>query len=108
MGFLLGMTLPLLVIALFALGMVELAMARRKRTQQPGAIMASTGFDLLQQALYPSKRHELEQRAHEALMADQAEDGAPPRTRIDLERGTAHVVPPSSGTKPAPEADGRS
>ena len=53
--------------------------------------MASTGFDLLQEALYPSKKHEIEQREHEALLAEDDGDGAPPRSRIDLEKGTAHI-----------------
>ena len=53
MGFLLAMTLPALVLALFALGMVELARARRRPGARHGTAMSSTGFDILQEALYP-------------------------------------------------------
>jgi hypothetical protein len=76
------------------LGIIELAVTRRGHGRRHGTAMASTGFDLLQQAFYPSKRHELEQREHEALMADQAGDAAPPRSRVDLDAGTAHIVLP--------------
>jgi hypothetical protein len=89
-GFLLAMTLPALVLLLFALGMVELAAAKRKGSKH-GSAMSSTGFDILQEALYPSKKHEIEQRDHEALMAEEDAEGAPPRTRIDLDKGTAHI-----------------
>lgn len=90
MGFLLAMSLPMLIIGLFALGMYELARDRRRHGHH-GTAMASTGFDILQEALYPSKRHEIEQREHEALMVDAQADGAPPRSRIDLDAGTAHL-----------------
>jgi hypothetical protein len=94
-----AMTLPALVIGLTVLGVVELLHARRRarrRAGRPGecrhgTAMASTGFDILQEALYPSKKHEIEQREHEALMVETDEDGAPPRSRIDLDRGTAHI-----------------
>jgi hypothetical protein len=89
--FLLAMTLPALVLALFALGMVELARAKGKPGSKHGTAMSSTGFDILQEALYPSKKHEIEQREHESLMAEEDAEGAPPRTRIDLDKGTAHI-----------------
>ena len=91
MEFLVAMTLPALVLLLFALGMIELAAAKRKPGSKHGSAMSSTGFDILQEALYPSKKHEIEQRDHEALMAEEDAEGAPPRTRIDLDRGTAHI-----------------
>jgi Family of unknown function (DUF6191) len=90
-GFLLAMTLPALVLALFVLGMVELARARRTPGAKHGTAMSSTGFDILQEALYPSKKHEIEQRDHESLMAEEDAQGAPPRSRIDLDKGTAHI-----------------
>ena len=88
---LIGMTLPALVIALSVLAVFELAFSRRRKSGRRGAVMSSTGFDILQEALYPSKKHEIEQREHESLMVEQDAEGAPPRTRIDLERGTAHI-----------------
>lgn len=89
MEFLLGMTLPALVIALSILGVLELV--RNRRRGRRGTAMASTGFDLLQEALYPSKKYEIEQREAESIMAEEDAEGAPPRSRIDLERGTAHL-----------------
>jgi hypothetical protein len=96
-GLLLAMTLPALVLLLFALGMVELAAARRRPGARRGTAMSSTGFDILQEALYPSTKHQVEQREHESLMAEDDAEGAPPRTRIDLDRGTAHVRVPRNG-----------
>ncbi len=89
MGFLLAMTLPALVLALTVLGVLEMMSAKNRGRR--GSAMSSTGFDILQEALYPSKKHEIEQRDHEALMAEEDADGAPPRTRIDLDKGTAHI-----------------
>ncbi len=98
MGFLLGMVLPVLVIGLLVLGLVELLATRRGWGRRRGTAMSSTGFDVLQEAFQPSKRHQVEEREHRTLMADQAEDGAPPRSRVDLDRGRAHIVLPPSGS----------
>ncbi len=89
MGFLLAMTLPALVLLLSVLGVLELLSAKRRGRR--GTAMSSTGFDILQEALYPSKKHEIEQREHESLMAEEDAEGAPPRSRIDLDKGTAHI-----------------
>lgn len=91
MELLIGLTLPALVVALSILGVLELAVSKRRHTGRRGTAMASTGFDILQEALYPSKRHEVEQREHEALVYEEDAEGAPPRSRIDLDRGTAHL-----------------
>ncbi|HYN57364.1 MAG TPA: DUF6191 domain-containing protein [Motilibacterales bacterium] len=89
MEFLLAMTLPALVLVLTVLGVLDILRARGRGRH--GSAMASTGFDILQQALYPSKKHEIEQREHESLMAEEDGQGAPPRSRIDLDKGTAHI-----------------
>ena len=91
MGMLIAMTLPGLVLLLTVLGIYDLMSARSKHSKKRGTAMSSTGFDLLQEALYPSKRYEIEQRDHEALLAEEDADGAPPRSRIDLDKGTAHL-----------------
>ncbi len=91
MEFLFAMSLPGLVLLLTVLGVLDVVRAKGRGRREGGSAMASTGFDLLQEALYPSKKHEIEQREHEALMAEDDEDGAPPRSRIDLEKGIAHI-----------------
>lgn len=98
MELLLAMTLPGLLIALTILGVLELT--RAKSTHRHGTAMASTGFDILQEALYPSKRYELEQREHESLVYEEDAEGAPPRSRIDLDRGTAHLRLPRTRSTP--------
>jgi hypothetical protein len=89
MGLLFAMTLPALVLLLTVLGIVELISAKRRGRR--GSAMSSTGFDVLQEALYPSKKHEIEQRDHEALVTEEDAEGAPPRSRIDLDNGTATI-----------------
>ena len=89
MGLLFAMTLPALVLLLTVLGILEMISAKRRGGG--GSAMSSTGFDVLQEALYPSKKHEVEQRDHEALMAEEDAEGAPPRSRIDLDKGTATI-----------------
>ena len=92
MGFLLAMTLPALVLAAVRpRACSSWPRAKRKPGSKHGTAMSSTGFDILQEALYPSKKHEIEQRDHESLMAEEDAEGAPPRTRIDLDKGTAHI-----------------
>lgn len=89
MGLLIAMTLPALVLALTALGVVEVVRARLRGTD--GTAVSSTGFDVLAQALGPTKIYQIEQRDHEALLAETDEDGAPPRSRVDLAAGTAII-----------------
>jgi hypothetical protein len=90
MGLLAAMTLPALVLALTALGVLEILRARRDRSGGHAA-MASTGSDVLQEALSPTKKYQIEQRDHEALLAEQDDDGAPPRSRVDFAAGTAYI-----------------
>ena len=49
------------------------------------------GFDLLHAALSPGKADELAQRHSEALVRDDEAEGAPPRSRVDLDAGTARL-----------------
>lgn len=96
MSVLFAMTLPALVVGLFVLGVLELVAARRGHGRHRGTAMSSTGFDLVQEVFAPTRRYAIEQREHEALMMQEEGDGAPPRSRIDLERGTAYLVVPKS------------
>jgi Family of unknown function (DUF6191) len=51
------------------------------------------GFDELQAMFYASKRHAIEQRRHELVIADDQDSGAPPRVRVDLDTGQAIITP---------------
>lgn len=90
MGLLVGMTLPALILALTVLGVLEILRTRR-RAGAGRAAMSSTGFDVLQEALSPTKTYQIEQRDHDALTAEQDDEGAPPRSRVDLAAGTAYI-----------------
>ena len=98
MGLVFAMTLPGLVLALLAVaGLDQLLLRVRGRGIVPwrrDAQVSSTGFDLLHAALSPGKADELAQRQTEELVrADEAE-GAPPRSRVDLDAGVARLVVP--------------
>ncbi|WP_158879507.1 DUF6191 domain-containing protein [Amycolatopsis anabasis] len=57
---------------------------------------AALGTEEMFAFLYQTKRNELRQRDVELVMSQEEDDGAPPRSRIDLERGTAYLkLPPS-------------
>jgi hypothetical protein len=90
MGMLFGMVLPLLVLGLTAMGVWDVR--RWQGDGRRGPAVAATGFDVLQEVRHPTRRHQVEQREAEVLMAEDDEDGAPLRSTIDLERGRARVV----------------
>jgi len=90
-----ALTLPGLVVLLLGVAFLDQALLRlRGRGIVPwrrDAQVSSTGFDLLHAALSPGKQVELDQRRTEALVRDDEEDGAPPRSRVDLEAGVAYL-----------------
>ncbi|GGN39882.1 hypothetical protein GCM10011578_086900 [Streptomyces fuscichromogenes] len=53
--------------------------------------ISATGFEQLHAALFPGKRHELKERQSALVLRDDEEDGAPPRSRVDLTVGTAVI-----------------
>jgi hypothetical protein len=95
MGFVFAMTLPGLVLLLLAVAAVDQLLLRtRARGTVPwrrDAQVSSTGFDLLGAALSPGKADDLAQRRTEELVRDDEDDGAPPRSRVDLDAGVAHL-----------------
>lgn len=99
MAMLFALSIPGLVIAMLALCFVDQVLLRTR----PGlalpwrgrAGMSSTGFDLLQTVFQPGRQHELDRRHTELLRRDDDEEGAPPRSRVDLVRGTATLRVPS-------------
>jgi hypothetical protein len=102
MGLVFAMTLPGLVVALFAIAAVDQLLLRvRGRGIVPwrrDAQVSSTGFDLLHAALSPGKADELAQRRTEELVRDDEDDDAPPRSRVDLDAGVARIVLPRRPT----------
>src|SRR4029079_13437282 len=95
MGLLVALTLPGLVLALLGVAAVDQVLLRlrghglvpwRRDTQ-----VSSTGFDLLHAALSPGKADELAQRHTEELVRDDEDEAGPPRSRVDLEAGVAHL-----------------
>lgn len=91
MGMLFAMTLPALVIGLCLLGVIELM---TRKGGHRGTNVSAAGFEFMSGLMQPSRRIWAEQREHEALMREEDEEGAPPRSRIDLDAGTAHIVLP--------------
>jgi hypothetical protein len=55
-----------------------------------GAV-TGVGLDVLNVALNPAAKHAVDQREHERVWRDEDEEGAPPRSRVDLDSGVAHL-----------------
>ncbi|MEX2982766.1 DUF6191 domain-containing protein [Streptomyces sp. C36] len=53
--------------------------------------VGATATEELHALIYPSKRVQLEQRRIELVLRDDEQDGAPKRTGIDLDSGTARI-----------------
>lgn len=62
--------------------------ARRERG------LGAVATEELHALIYPSKRTQLEQRRVELVLRDDEESGAPPRSGIDLDAGTATIRRP--------------
>ncbi|MFG2824550.1 DUF6191 domain-containing protein [Kitasatospora sp. NPDC048365] len=113
-----AMSLPGLVCALVVLAFVDqLALgARRARwipwrgTGREGQV-SSTGFEQLHAQFAAGKQAELEQRKTTLMLRDEEGEGAPPRTRVDLDGGVAVVLAPASipgSDRPVGRSGGRS
>lgn len=95
LGFLFALSLPALVAALFFLAVVE-RFVRRRNTGTP---MATAGIGELGATFEAGKREELEFRKEERQLRDEEGDGAPPRSLVDLDGGTAVLKVPSQRTR---------
>lgn len=69
----------------------------RRRT---GQSLSSIAFDEFTAVVNGNKTVELEQRRVELLRRDDESDGAPPRSSIDLTKGTAFIVLPQATDAP--------
>jgi hypothetical protein len=111
-GLLVVLTLPGLVLLLVGLGVLEAVAARLGRRsplhRRHRHALSGAGVDVFAAALDPGREIERETRRATSLLRDDAGDGAPPRSRIDLDRGVAVVVLPSPPTpRRAPGSAGR-
>jgi hypothetical protein len=96
--FLFFMTLPGLVVLLTVLAFIDQLVLRAGRAgrlpwrnaARQGQISA-TGFEQLHASFSPGKQSELEERRSALVLRDDEEDGAPPRSTVDLGRGTAVI-----------------
>ncbi len=93
-----GVVATLAVLPLLAFGM------QRSRHQGPTAYALGTAFEHLDGLFNPGRLRDIEQRRHEAAMPEEQRDGAPPRTRIDLDHRRAVVHLPASPRAAAPQA----
>lgn len=97
------LTLPGLVVVLTLLAFVDQLLLRAGRAGvlpwrnagRQGQVSA-TGFEQLHAALSPGKQHELRERQSALVMRDDEEDGAPPRSTVDLTSGKAVIRLPGT------------
>jgi hypothetical protein len=91
-GFVIAMSLPGLVLLLVVVAAVE-GFRNRLRRADELTPTAGTGVQELEAFFSATKRAEIETRASVSLMRDDEQrSGAPPRVRIDLDRGTATIA----------------
>jgi hypothetical protein len=101
-GLMVALTLPGLVLLLVGLGALEVV-AARLRLGSPlhrdrRHALSAAGIDVFAAALDPAREIERETRRTTALLREDTGDGAPPRSRIDLDRRVAVLVVPSPGS----------
>jgi hypothetical protein len=101
MSTLVAMSLPGLVVVLVVVGVIDVALARRRRARgdrRATARSAAAGLDVLGVALSPGHQHKLEHDEFVEFDRDEEGDGAPPRSVVDLDAGVARLVIPRPGT----------
>lgn len=98
LGFLVLGSIPGLVLMLIVFAAIDrMGRAANRRLRLPwrrdesGRPMAATGIDEMHAIFYAMKRHELDQRRTSLMLREEEGDGAPPRTTVDLDGGTATV-----------------
>jgi hypothetical protein len=58
---------------------------------ESGRPLAAPGVDELNALFYATKRYELDERRTSLMLRDEEGDGAPPRSVVDLDAGTAVI-----------------
>ena len=95
-GLLVALTLPGLVLLLVVLGVAESVWARLGRrspvTRRTRHALSAGGLDVFSAALEPGRQADLEQQRVQQTRRYDVADGAPPRSRVDLDTGVAVLV----------------
>jgi hypothetical protein len=99
------MTIPGLVVALIAFAVLDQAglWANRRfrlpwKRDEVGRPISAIAVGEMDAFFQGTHRHQQEQRRSSLMLRDEENDGAPPRTRVDLDDGIAIVRrPPTSG-----------
>ncbi|WP_436495421.1 DUF6191 domain-containing protein [Actinokineospora sp. HUAS TT18] len=96
LGLLFALSLPGLVCGLIALAAVERlgSWSGRRRLRRDDTPVSAVGLEELDALFSGGKRVELDERKSHTLMRDEEEAGAPPRTKVDLDRGVVRIVLP--------------
>jgi hypothetical protein len=82
---------PAAVLLLVIVGAYELL--RQKRRKKAGTPLAATYINEVTAMFYGTKRMELDHRDSVSMMRDEEGQGGPPKTGVDLDRGTATLRP---------------
>jgi Family of unknown function (DUF6191) len=96
-AFAFALTIPGLAVGLVVLGVVDVVLFRRRgrrllrRHGSRDSSIAPVAYDEAAAFFMPGKRTELEVRQAASMLRDHPDDGAPPTTAVDLERGTVVV-----------------
>jgi hypothetical protein len=97
MGVVWAMAFPMLLVLLFLLAVLEVWGRRFLpwHRRGDGCRMASAvATEEVEAILGGTKHHDLEQRQVQLMLVDDEADGAPPRTRVDLDAGKFVVREP--------------
>lgn len=84
-------SIPGWVVLLVVVAVFELVRNRNRRKR--GAPLAAKYVDEFTAMFYGTKRIELDHRDSTSVLREEDAQGAPPRTRIDLDRGVARLRP---------------
>ncbi|WP_086818951.1 DUF6191 domain-containing protein [Allokutzneria sp. NRRL B-24872] len=104
MEVLFALSLPGLAVLLVVLAALERfglwALPWLSRSSSP--TFAEVGFDEFGAAFDAGQRHKIDERASQSMMRDDADDGAPPHSTVDLDGGVAtlRLEPPVRGATP--------
>ncbi|KAA9157445.1 hypothetical protein FPZ12_025065 [Amycolatopsis acidicola] len=77
------------MLAVVAVGLFELA--RHKRRKRRGTPITATYINEVTAMFYGTKRMELDHRDAVEMLREEDAQGAPPRSRVDLDKGVAQL-----------------